>query len=74
MKKIYRFALVHLLGFVGSVGVMISVMSLYFTANNDFLIPMVVFGLITWFYAEVVAPDNMWYGDIRESKGRVQNT
>ena len=42
MKKIYRFALVHLVGFVGSVGVMLSVMS-----------------LITWFYAEVVAPDNM---------------
>jgi len=58
MKKVYRFALVHLLGFVGSVGVMLSVMSLYFTANNDFLIPMVVFGLITWFYAEVVAPNN----------------
>tara|TARA_B110000285_G_scaffold219440_1_gene270029 strand:- start:270 stop:449 length:180 start_codon:yes stop_codon:yes gene_type:complete len=58
MKKVYKFALVHLVGFVGSVGVMLSVMSLYFTANNDFLIPMVVFGLVTWFYAEVIAPNN----------------
>ena len=58
LKRVYRFALINLLGIVGSIGTMLSVMSLYFTANNDFLVPMVFFGLITWFYVEVVIPNN----------------
>tara|TARA_R110001632_G_scaffold68587_3_gene160703 strand:- start:1854 stop:2048 length:195 start_codon:yes stop_codon:yes gene_type:complete len=58
LKRVYRFALINLLGIVGSIGTMLSVMSLYFTANNDFLVPMVFFGLITWFYIEVVVPNN----------------
>tara|TARA_R110000744_G_scaffold23967_1_gene60511 strand:+ start:468 stop:656 length:189 start_codon:yes stop_codon:yes gene_type:complete len=57
LKRVYRFALINLLGIVGSIGTMLSVMSLYFTANNDFLVPMVFFGLITWFYVEVVIPN-----------------
>jgi len=56
MKRVYRFALVNLIGLVGAVGSMVSVWSMYFTGNKDFLVPFVIFGLITWFYIEVVVP------------------
>ena len=56
MKRAYRFALVNLIGLVGAVGSMVSVWSMYFTGNKDFLVPFVIFGLITWFYIEVVVP------------------
>ena len=50
MKRAYRFALVNLIGLVGAVGSMISVWTMYFTGNRDWLVPFVIFGLITWFY------------------------
>ena len=56
MKRVYRFALVNLIGLVGAVGSMVSVWTMYFTGNIDWLVPFVIFGLITWFYIEVVAP------------------
>ena len=46
----------NLIGLVGAVGSMVSVWSMYFTGNKDFLVPFVIFGLITWFYIEVVVP------------------
>lgn len=56
MKRVYRFALMHFIGIVGSLMTMLSVWSLYFTANKDFAVPMVIGGLLTWFYIEVVTP------------------
>lgn len=56
VKRVYRFALVNLIGLVGAVGSMVSVWTMYFTGNRDWLVPFVIFGLITWFYIEVVAP------------------
>lgn len=58
MKRVYRFALVNLIGLVGAVGSMVSVWTMYFTGNRDWLVPFVIFGLITWFYIEVVAPES----------------
>ena len=56
MKRVYRFALVNLIGLVGAVGSMVSVWTMYFTGNRDWLVPFVILGLRTWFYIEVVAP------------------
>ena len=58
MKRVYRFALVNFIGLVGAVGSMVSVWTMYFTGNRDWLAPFVIFGLITWFYIEVVVPKN----------------
>jgi hypothetical protein len=58
MKKVFRYALVNLIGLVSSVCSMVSVWTMYFTGNTDWLVPFVIFGLITWFYIEVVTPNN----------------
>lgn len=56
MKRVYRFALMHFIGIVGSLMTMLSAWSLYFTANKDFVVPMLFGILATWFYIEVVSP------------------
>ena len=58
MRRVYRFALMNLIGIFGTTLTAVSVWSLYFTANEDWFIPMVLGGLITWFYIEVVTPSN----------------
>lgn len=58
MRRVYRFALMNLIGIVGATLTAVSVWSLYFTANKDWFIPMIFGGLITWFYIEVVTPTN----------------
>lgn len=52
----YRYALMNFIGIFGTALTAVSVWSLYFTANEDWFIPMVLGGLITWFYIEVVTP------------------
>ena len=56
MKRVYRFALMHFIGIAGGTLTAVSVWSLYFTANNIFLLPMIFGGLMTWLYLEVIAP------------------
>lgn len=58
LKRVYRFTIVHMIGLIGGLGIMLSTLSLYFSANSDFLVPMVFFGIVTWFYFEVIAPNN----------------
>lgn len=56
MRRVYRFALMHFIGIAGATLTAVSVWSLYFTANNIFLLPMIFGGLMTWLYLEVIAP------------------
>lgn len=56
MKRVYRFALINLIGLVGLFGFMCSVWGLYFSGNTDYFVGVVFGSLLTWFHIEVVAP------------------
>lgn len=58
MRRVYRFALMNLIGIVGATLTAVGVWSAYFSMNNDWLILAVFGALVTWFYIEVVTPNN----------------
>lgn len=58
MKKVYRWTLVHFIGIAGMVSTAVGVWSAYLSQNNDWFILAIFGALVTWFYLEVVAPNN----------------
>ena len=58
MKKVYRWAIAHFIGIAGMVSTMCGAWFSYFTYNNDWLVLSLFGALVTWFYLEVVAPNN----------------
>jgi len=58
MKKVYRWAIVHFIGIMGAVATATGVWSAYLSQNNDWFILAIFGALVTWFYLEVVAPNN----------------
>ena len=62
MKKVYRWAMFNFIGIMGMLATAIGVWGAYFSLNNDWLVLSLFGGLVTWFYIEVVAPNNKQYG------------
>lgn len=62
MKRVYRWAMFNFIGIVGMLATAIGVWCAYFSLNNDWLVLSLFGGLVTWFYLEVVAPNNKQYG------------
>lgn len=58
MKKVYRWAVVHFIGIMGAIATATGVWSAYLSMNNDWFILAIFGALVTWFYLEVVAPNN----------------
>lgn len=62
MKKVYRWAMFNFIGIMGMLSTAIGVWCAYFSLNNDWLVLSLFGGLVTWFYLEVVAPNNKQHG------------
>lgn len=58
MKKVYRWALFNFIGIAGMISTMCGVWFAYFSQNKDWWVLALFGALVTWFYLEVVAPNN----------------
>jgi len=58
MKKVYRWAMFNFIGLMGMTATMVGVWSAYLSMNNDWLVLAFFGALVTWFYIEVVTPNN----------------
>jgi uncharacterized membrane protein YfcA len=58
MKKVYRWAIAHFIGIAGMISTAVGAWFAYFTYDKDWFVLSVFGVLITWFYLEVVAPNN----------------